>query len=113
MDSYYKLIKKVEDDPEFDTERAKKKLRRYAESHEHAIGLKAEIMVDHFHEQGLALKKIGGEARAMVLTSGTERAIQYYQVFCDYLTERKSRYKAIVASSGECDECILAGHRGP
>jgi type I restriction enzyme R subunit len=73
-DSYYKLVKTVESDPEFDTKRAKKKLRRYVESHDHAIQLKAEIMVDHFHEQVLALNKIGGEARAMVVTSGIERA---------------------------------------
>ena len=54
--------------PEFDTKRAQKKLRRYVESHDHAIRLKAEIMVDHFHEQVLALNKIGGQARAMVVT---------------------------------------------
>ncbi len=99
--SYYKLIKKVEGDPEFDTKRAKKKLRRYVESHDHAIRLKAEIMVDHFHEQVLALKKIGGQARAMVVTSGIERAIQYHHAMSDYLAERKSPYRGIVAFSGE------------
>ncbi len=75
--SHYRLVKTVESDPEFDTKRAPKKLRRYVESHDHAIRLKAEIMVDHFHEQVLALNKIGGQARAMVVTSGIERAIQY------------------------------------
>ena len=103
VESYYKLIKKVESDPEFDTKKAKKKLRRYVESHDHAIRLKAEIMVDHFHEQVLALRKIGGEARAMVVTSGIERAIQYYGAISDYLSERKSPHKAIVAFSGEHD----------
>src|SRR5207237_418740 len=68
--SYYRLIKTVEADPEFDTKRAKKKLRKYVESHDHAIRLKAEIMVDHFEEQVLALRKVGGRARAMVVTSG-------------------------------------------
>jgi len=101
VESYYKLVKKIEGDPEFDTKRAKKKLRRYVESHDHAIRLKAEIMVDHFHEQVLALNKVGGEARAMVVTSGIERAIQYYHAFKDYLAERKSQYQAIVAFSGE------------
>ena len=99
--SYYRLVKKIEGDPELDTRRAKKKLRRYVESHDHAIRLKAEIMVDHFHEQVLALNKIGGEARAMVVTSGIERAIQYYHAVSDYLRERKSRCQAIVAFSGE------------
>ena len=101
VDSYYKLIKKVEGDPEFDTKRARKKLRRYVESHDHAIRLKAEIMVDHFHEQVLQLSKVGGEARAMVVTSGIERAIQYFHAIRDYLAERKSRHQAIVAFSGE------------
>ncbi|MBU2026211.1 MAG: type I restriction endonuclease subunit R [Proteobacteria bacterium] len=101
VESYYKLIKKIEGDPEFDTKRARKKLRRYVESHDHAIRLKAEIMVDHFHEQVLSLNKIGGQARAMVVTSGIERAIQYYNAIRDYLAERKSPYKAIVAFSGE------------
>ncbi|MDW7762007.1 MAG: type I restriction endonuclease subunit R [Acidobacteriota bacterium] len=101
VESYYKLIKKIESDPEFDTKRAKKKLRRYVENHEHAIRLKAEIMVDHFHEQVSALNKIGGQARAMVVTSGIERALHYYHAIRDYLSERKSQYKAIVAFSGE------------
>ena len=103
VSSYYKLIKKVEDDPEFDTKKARRKLRRYVESHDHAIRLKAEIMVDHFHNQVMAAGKIGGQARAMVVTSGIERAIQYFHAFKAYLLDRKSPYKAIVAFSGEHD----------
>ncbi|MEK7717091.1 MAG: type I restriction endonuclease, partial [Pseudomonadota bacterium] len=101
VDSYYKLVKKTEHDPEFDTKKAQKKLRRYVESHDHAIRLKAEIMVDHFHEQVIAAGKIGGQARAMVVTSGVPRAIQYFHAFKAYLVERKSPYQAIVAFSGE------------
>jgi type I restriction enzyme R subunit len=101
VESYYKLVKKVEGDPEFDVKRARKKLRRYVESHEHAIRLKAEIMVDHFQEQVLALGRIGGKARAMVVTSGIERAIQYFHAVRDYLAELKSPHRAIVAFSGE------------
>ncbi len=103
VDSYYKLVKKAEDDPEFDTKKARKKLRRYVESHDHAIRLKAEIMVDHFHDQVMAAGRIGGQARAMVVTSGIERAIQYFHAFKAYLVERKSPYEAIVAFSGEHD----------
>jgi len=99
--SYYKLVKTVEADPEFDTKRAKKKLRRYVESHDHAIHLKAEIIVDHFQEQVIGLRKIGGEARAMVVTSGIDQAIQYFHAIRDYLKECKSPYKTIVAFSGE------------
>lgn len=101
VDSYYKLVKMVEGDPEFDTKKAQKKLRRYVESHDHAIRLKAEIMVDHFHEQVMGLNKIGSQARAMVVCSGIERAIQYYHAFREYLQERKSPHQAIVAFSGE------------
>lgn len=101
IESYYRLIKTAEDDPEFDIKKAQKKLRRYVESHEHAIRVKAEIMVDHFHDQVIAKQKIGGQARAMVVTGGIERAIQYFHAFRDYLKERKSPYQAIVAFSGE------------
>lgn len=101
VESYYRLVKKVEGDPEFDVKRAHQKLRRYVESHDYAIRLKAEIMVDHFHDQVIATNKIGGDARAMVVTSGVERAIQYFHATSAYLTERKSRYKAVVAFSGE------------
>ena len=99
--SYYKLAKAVKDDPKFDGKKARKKLRRFVESHEHAVRLKAEIMVDHFHDQVLAKNKIGGEARAMVVTNGIEVAIKYFQAIRDYLKSRKSPHRAIVAFSGE------------
>ena len=103
VNSYYKLVKKVEGDPEFDKKKAQKKLHRYVESHDHAIRLKAEIMVDHFHEQVIARNKIGGQARVMVVCTGVERAILYFHTFREYLQERKSPYQAIVAFSGEYD----------
>ncbi|MDE0457323.1 MAG: type I restriction endonuclease subunit R [Chromatiales bacterium] len=99
--SYYRLAKTVEDDPEFDARKAQRKLRRYVERHDHAIRLKAEIMVDHFHEQVLARNRIGGQARAMVVASGIAVAIQYFHALTDYLRERRSPYGAIVAFSGE------------
>ncbi len=101
VDSHYKLIKKADDDPEFDTKRAQKKLRLYVESNSHAIRAKAEIMVDHFHDHVVAKGKIGGQARAMVITNGVQRAIEYFHAFDAYLKERKSPYRAIVAFSGE------------
>ena len=101
VQSYYHLAKTVADDPKFDANKAQKKLRRYVESHDYAIRLKAEIMVDHFHEQVLTPGKIGGQARAMVVTSGVDRAIQYYEAIKSYLAERKSPHRAIIAFSGE------------
>ena len=99
--SYYRLAKSVEDDPEFDVKKAQRKLRRFVEGHDHAIRLKAEIMVDHFHDQIAAPRKIGGEARAMVVTNGVQRAIQYFHAIRECLEERKSPYRAIIAFSGE------------
>ena len=58
-------------------------------------------MVDHFHEQVIAQRKIGGKARAMVVTNGIARAVQYVHAIRDYLTACKSPYRAIVAFSGE------------
>ncbi|WP_238148740.1 type I restriction endonuclease subunit R [Serinicoccus sediminis] len=101
--SYYKLMKTVEDDPEFDTKRASKKLRAFVEGNEHAIRLKAEIMVDHFHSQVIAKHKIDGKARAMLVTSSIPRCIEYFHAITAYLVERKSPYKAIIAFSGEHD----------
>ena len=101
VQSYYRIVKSAEADPEFDTKRAQSKLKRYVESNDYAIRQKAEIMVDHFHEQILAKNKIGGEARAMVVTGGIERAIQYFRAIRAYLKERKSPHRAVVAFSGE------------
>ena len=101
--SYYKLAKTVEDDPEFDKRKAQKKLRRFVEGHDYAIDLKAEIMVDHFHSQVMAQLKIGGQARAMVVTNGVQRAIQYFHHIKDHLEQRGSPHRAIVAFSGEHD----------
>jgi type I site-specific restriction-modification system R (restriction) subunit len=101
VDSYYRLAKTVGGDPEFDVKKARKKLRLYVESHSKAIRDKAEIMADHFLEQVMGQNKIGGQARAMVVTGSIQRAIQYFCAIRDYLNELKSPYKAIVAFSGE------------
>ncbi len=101
--SYYKLMKTVEDDPEFDVKRASKKLRAYVEGNQHAIAQKADIMVEHFLGQVIAKQKIGGQSRAMVVTSSIPRCIEYFHAIRDALAARKSPYKVIVAFSGEHD----------
>ncbi len=103
--TYFALLKTVEDDPEFDARRAQKRLRGYVESHPAAISEKAGIMVEHFCEQVLARRKIGGEARAMVVTRSIQQAIEYYHAVSKHLAERKSPYRALVAFSGEHDYC--------
>lgn len=99
--SFYRLMKTVEDDPLFDTKKAQKKLREYVETNSHAIREKAEIMVDHFQAQVMGHRKIGGQARVMVITSGIMRAIQYFHSINKYLEEKKLTHKPIVAFSGE------------
>ncbi len=98
---YYKLMKTVEGDPLFDKKRAQKRLRGFVEGDKTTIGIKAEIMVEHFCEQVYAQGKIGGEARAMVVTRDIVRAIEYYFAINKALSDRRSPFKAIVAFSGE------------
>ena len=99
--SYYKLMKTVQDDPMFDKKRAQKKLRSFVESDSYTIAQKADMMVEHFHEQVISKGKIGGQARAMVVTSSIPRCIEYYYAISKSLANRHSPYKAIVAFSGE------------
>lgn len=101
IDSFYKLMKTIEDDPMFDKKRAQKKLRSFVESNSYTIAKKAAMMVDHFHEQVIAKGKIGGEARAMVVTESIPRCIEYYYAISRSLADRHSPYKAIIAFSGE------------
>ncbi len=97
--SYYRLEKAIEEDPAYDVKKARQKLRRYVEGHDHAVRTKAEIMVDHFLDSVIAKRKIGGEARALVVTPSIERAIQTWRAIEATLKERKSPYRAIVAFS--------------
>jgi type I restriction enzyme R subunit len=97
--SFYKLIKSVEENPEFDTKQAQKKLRAYVEGHEFAIAEKAKIMIDHFHRD--VKYQINGEAKTMIVTKSIIAAIKYKHAFDEYLKEIKSPYKAIVAFSGK------------
>lgn len=101
ISSYYRLIKTVADDPMFDKKRAYKKLRAFVESNKQTIEQKAEMMVEHFHEQVIAKGKIGGQARAMVVTNNIPRCIEYYYAINKALKNRNSPYKVIVAFSGE------------
>jgi len=68
---------------------------------EYTIAKKVAMMVEHFHEQVIAKGKIGGQARAMVVTSSIPRCVEYYYAINKCLAERHSPYKAIIAFSGE------------
>ncbi len=93
--SYYRVLKAVEEDPEYDKKKALGKIRAYVERQPETIEKKAEIIVEHFLKK--VYMKIGGKARAMVITSSIERAIEFYKVIKRMLEERNSQYKAIVA----------------
>lgn len=101
--SYYRVMKAVEEDPEYDKKRALGKIRAYVEAQPQTIEKKAEIIVDHFLKK--VYMKIGGKARAMVITSSIERAIEFYKVISKMLIERNSSYKAIVAFTNK----VIAG----
>ena len=101
--SYFNLVKKIDDDPEFDSGRAQRRLRHYVEGHEYAINAKAEIMVDHFNESVFSPQLMGGKARAMLVTDGVDRAIDYYLAVSEYIREKELPFKAIIAFSGERD----------
>ena len=101
IDSWYKIAKKIEDDPMFDKKRAQKKLRSFVEGNPDVIAKKAAMMVEHFHEQIIAKKKLNGKSRAMVVTASIPRCIEYYYAINKCLADRHSPYKTIVAFSGE------------
>lgn len=99
--SYYKIMSKGAESPEFDKKQAMKKLRCFVEAQPETIEQKSAIIVEHFHEKVINKGKIGGKARAMVVTSSIKRAIDFYYEITSLLEKRQSPYKAIVAFSGE------------
>lgn len=101
VQSYYRLVKTAEDDPRFDRKKSEKLLRCFVEAQPKTIERKAEIIVEHFHTEVIARGKVGGQARAMVVTKSILQAIEYYEAVTRLLAERHSPYKAILAFSGE------------
>ncbi|MBK1826886.1 type I restriction endonuclease subunit R [Haloferula rosea] len=99
--SYYEVQKSIEDNPEFDTAKAQKKLRAYVEGHQETIDTKAALMVDHFLTQVVATKKLRGAARGMVVTRNIESAIRYFTAIQRELKEKNANFQAIVAFSGK------------
>ena len=93
--SFYEVVKKVEDDPQFDKDKAPKRIRAFVERQPETIEAKSRIIVDHFCTK--VFRKIGGRARAMVVTSSIERAIDFYKCISRLLEEQGGKFKAIVA----------------
>ncbi len=97
-ETYFGLLKKVEDDPEFDKKKAQRLIVGYVERHEHAIDKKTAIMAEHFEEKIASL--IAGKAKAMVVTKSRLHAVRYKLAFDKYLKEKGYGHKALVAFSG-------------
>ncbi|MEG6569263.1 type I restriction endonuclease subunit R [Thermoanaerobacterium thermosaccharolyticum] len=98
-ETYFKLAKKIEDDPTFDRAKATKALTRYVSLHPHNIAQKTEIMVEHF--RSVTRHKIGGRAKAMVVTSSRLHAVRYKHAFDEYIKKKGYRdMKTLVAFSG-------------
>lgn len=97
--TYYKLIKSIEDDPEVDKKKAARALARFMSLHPHNIAQKTEVMVEHFRT--FTRHKIGGKAKAMVVTSSRLHAVRYKEAFDRYIQEKGyTDIKTLVAFSG-------------
>ena len=100
--TYFKLIKTIEDDPEFNEEKAKKVLKRFVELHPHAIKEKTAIILDHFMNS--TIHKIKGMAKAMLVTSGRKEAVLYKLEFNRQIKERKLPIKTLAAFTGKIEQ---------
>ncbi len=105
--TYYKLIKASEDDPSVERKKAAKTLARFLKLHPHNVAQKTEIMVEHFYHA--TRHKIGGHAKAMVVTGSRLEAVRYKQSFDRYIKEKKYPIKSLVAFSGTVNDDKIEG----
>jgi type I restriction enzyme, R subunit len=96
--TYWELLKTIEDDPHYEKGKASYLLRAFVDLHAHTIRKKLEIMVEHFH--GQVAHRIGGKAKAMIVTRSRLHAVRYKLAIDQLLKEHGYVYKALVAFSG-------------
>lgn len=96
--TYWRLLKKVEDDPRYDRKKAEYLLKSFVELHSHAIAEKVRICVEHFATQ--VQGEIGGKAKAMIVTRSRLHAVRFKLAVDKYLAKRGYPFKALVAFSG-------------
>ncbi len=96
--AYWRLLKKIEDDPRYDRKKAEYLLKSFVNLHSHAIREKVRICVEHFAAK--VQGEIGGKAKAMIVTRSRLHAVRYKLAVDKYLTERGYPFKALVAFSG-------------
>ena len=98
----YQLAQKIEAaDEEVDSKKAKVKLNRWVRFHEYNISQKVKVIIDHYKEHVMGL--LGGQAKAMVVTSSRKEAVRYKLAFDKYLSEHKSSIEVMIAFSGEVE----------
>ena len=98
----YQLAQKIEAaDEEVDSKKAKVKLNRWVRLHEYNIAQKVKVIVEHYKTHVMHL--LGGQAKAMVVTSSRKEAVRYKLAFDKYLTEHNSNIAVMVAFSGEVE----------
>ncbi len=96
---YFRLSKAIEEDPEINKEKANIAIARFLSLHPHNLAQKTEIMVEHF--RNVTMKKIGGQAKAMVVTSSRLHAYRYWLEFKKYIKEKGyDDIRTLVAFSG-------------
>ena len=105
--AYYGLLKACEDDPNVDRKKAALALARFMKLHPHNIAQKTEVMVEHF--EAVTRHKIGGRAKAMVVTGSRLEAVRYKQSFDRYIQAKGYTIKSLVAFSGTVEDDKLAG----
>ena len=96
--AYWRLFKKIEDDPRYDKSKAAYLLRSFVDLHPHAIDEKTRIMVEHF--TGKSQSEIGGRAKAMIVTRSRLHAVRYKLAVDRHLVELENPFKVLVAFSG-------------
>ncbi len=97
--TFYGLIKAIEDDPQVDKKKAGRALARFMSLHPHNIAQKVEVIIEHFRH--FTCHKIGGRAKAMVVTSSRLHAVRYKLAFDKYIAaEGYPDIKSLVAFSG-------------
>src|SRR5690606_7063723 len=102
--TYFRLLKASAEDPEVERKKAARALARFMRLHPHNIAQKTEVMVEHF--QAVTRHKIGGRAKAMVVTGSRLEAVRYKQAFDKYIRSRGYAIKSLVAFSGTVTDDI-------
>src|SRR5438093_1212678 len=104
--TYFKLLKACDDDPNVERKQAAKALARFMRLHPHNIAQKTEVMVEHINAD--TRHKIGGRAKAMVVTGSRLEAVRYKQSFDRYIQAKGCPIKSLVAFSGTVQDDKLA-----